>query len=84
MSGRFSQARIIAVEIVRGPDHIAIRAGAAAAAVTSPVTAAPSRQRRHSSTTDRSTSPRCIFPNAASTWSSPMVSDTNFSSGSRP
>jgi hypothetical protein len=30
VSGRFSQARIIAVETVRGPDHIAIRATAPA------------------------------------------------------
>jgi hypothetical protein len=28
VSGRFSQARISAVEIVRGPDHIAIRTAA--------------------------------------------------------
>src|SRR5262249_22756882 len=32
----------------------------------------------------RSTPPRCILPNAASTSSSVIVSETNFSSGSRP
>ncbi len=35
-------------------------------------------------TTERSTSPRCIFSNACSTWSSAISSLTNFSSGSRP
>ena len=40
--------------------------------------------RTHSTTTDRSTSPACIWWNASSTPSSPMRSETNFSSGSRP
>ena len=38
----------------------------------------------HHTTTDRSTSPRCIRSNAGSTWSSPIVSDTNASRSSRP
>src|SRR4051794_6893342 len=38
----------------------------------------------HSTTTERSTSPACILWNASSMSSSPMRSDTNFSSGNRP
>jgi hypothetical protein len=38
----------------------------------------------HSTTTERSTSPRCMVSNAASTWSNLMRSLTNFSSGRRP
>ena len=39
---------------------------------------------RHSTTTERSTSPRCIRPKASSTASSAMRSDTNRSRSSRP
>ena len=39
---------------------------------------------RHRITTERSTSPWCIFSNAASTSSSPISSDTNASRSSRP
>ena len=35
-------------------------------------------------TTDRSTSPRCIFANASSTWSSLISSETKASRSSRP
>ena len=38
----------------------------------------------HSTTTERSTSPRCIVSNASSIWSNLMRSLTNFSSGRRP
>src|SRR3954471_9879308 len=38
----------------------------------------------HSTTTERSTSPRCMVSNASSTWSSLMRSLTNLSSGRRP
>src|SRR5437879_2568603 len=38
----------------------------------------------HSTTTERSTSPRCMVSNACSTWSSLMRSLTNLSSGRRP
>src|SRR4051812_18862802 len=38
----------------------------------------------HSTTTERSTSPRCMVSNASSTWSSLIRSLTNLSSGRRP
>ena len=38
----------------------------------------------HSTTTERSTSPRCMVANASSTWSSLTRSLTNFSNGRRP
>jgi hypothetical protein len=38
----------------------------------------------HRTTTERSTSPRCMVANASSTWSNLMRSLTNFSSGRRP
>ena len=39
---------------------------------------------RQNTTTERSTSPRSILSNAASTWSSAIVSDTNRSRSNRP
>ena len=44
----------------------------------------PVDARAHSTTTERSTSPRCMVANASSTWSSLTRSLTNFSSGRRP
>ena len=40
--------------------------------------------RHQSTTTERRTSPRCIFSNASSTSPSPMVSETNPSRSNRP